>query len=190
MLRGYDFADVTAEIPQPVKGSTLYVTVRHSGFAGWGLCFADISIAGPPTSAVTSPRGRTRHAMSVSSTNSRCPSRNCGRRWATTSSTGPTRPVGPGSASGDRTASLFCHITRRAANSVTQSPGCANAWIGWSVRSIPSCRQGSTMTADAAVDATPVRPTARPLPGGTGPAARRPSSPRPRCGPAVRPSSF
>ena len=39
VLRDYDFADVTAELPQPVKGSTLYVTVRHSGFAGWGLCF-------------------------------------------------------------------------------------------------------------------------------------------------------
>ena len=39
VLRGYDFADVTAELPPPVKDSTLYVTVRHSGFAGWGLCF-------------------------------------------------------------------------------------------------------------------------------------------------------
>ena len=39
VLRDYDFADVTAEIPQPVKNSTLSVTVRHSGFAGWGLCF-------------------------------------------------------------------------------------------------------------------------------------------------------
>ena len=39
VLRDYDFADVTAELPQPVKGSTLSVTVRHSGFAGWGLCF-------------------------------------------------------------------------------------------------------------------------------------------------------
>ena len=39
VLRGYDFADVTAELPPPVKNSTLSVTVRHSGFAGWGLCF-------------------------------------------------------------------------------------------------------------------------------------------------------
>ena len=39
VLRGYDFADVTAELPPPVKDSTLYVTVRHSGFSGWGLCF-------------------------------------------------------------------------------------------------------------------------------------------------------
>ena len=39
VLRDYDFADVTAELPPPVKDSTLYVTVRHSGFAGWGLCF-------------------------------------------------------------------------------------------------------------------------------------------------------
>ena len=39
MLRSYDFADVTAELPPPVKDSTLYVTVRHSGFSGWGLCF-------------------------------------------------------------------------------------------------------------------------------------------------------
>ena len=39
VLRGYDFADVTAELPPPGKDSTLYVTVRHSGFSGWGLCF-------------------------------------------------------------------------------------------------------------------------------------------------------
>ena len=39
VLRDYDFADVTAELPPPVKNSTLSVTVRHSGFAGWGLCF-------------------------------------------------------------------------------------------------------------------------------------------------------
>ena len=39
VLRSYDFADVTAELPPPVKNSTLSVTVRHSGFAGWGLCF-------------------------------------------------------------------------------------------------------------------------------------------------------
>ena len=34
VLRGYDFADATAEIPPPVKDSTLYVTMRHSGFSG------------------------------------------------------------------------------------------------------------------------------------------------------------
>ena len=39
VLRGYDFADVTAELPPPVKDTTLYVTVRHSGFSGWGLRF-------------------------------------------------------------------------------------------------------------------------------------------------------
>ena len=39
VLRDYDFADVTAEVPQPVKYSSVYVTVRHSGVAGWGLCF-------------------------------------------------------------------------------------------------------------------------------------------------------
>ena len=40
VLRDYAFADVTAELPSPVKDSSLYVTVRHSGFSGWGLCFA------------------------------------------------------------------------------------------------------------------------------------------------------
>lgn len=40
VLRDYDFADVTAQLPAPVRDSSLYVTVRHSGFAGWGLCFA------------------------------------------------------------------------------------------------------------------------------------------------------
>ena len=40
VLRDYQFADVTAQLPSPAKDSSLYVTVRHSGFAGWGLCFA------------------------------------------------------------------------------------------------------------------------------------------------------
>ena len=40
VLRDYAFADITAELPSPVKDSSLYVTVPHSGFAGWGLCFA------------------------------------------------------------------------------------------------------------------------------------------------------
>ena len=39
VLRDYDFADLTAEVPTAVKDSTLYVTVRHSGSSGWGLCF-------------------------------------------------------------------------------------------------------------------------------------------------------
>lgn len=40
VLRDYAFADITAELPSPVKDSSLYVTVRHSAFSGWGLCFA------------------------------------------------------------------------------------------------------------------------------------------------------
>ena len=39
VLRDYYFSDVTAELPPPAKDSTLYVTVRHSGSSGWGLCF-------------------------------------------------------------------------------------------------------------------------------------------------------
>ena len=39
VLRDYQFADVTAQLPSPVKDSSVYVTVRHSGVAGWRLCF-------------------------------------------------------------------------------------------------------------------------------------------------------
>ena len=39
VLRDYAFADVTAEVPAPVKYSSLYVTVRHSGFSVGGLWF-------------------------------------------------------------------------------------------------------------------------------------------------------
>lgn len=39
MLRDYSLADVTVEIPAPVKDRTLYLKVRNSGFGDWALCF-------------------------------------------------------------------------------------------------------------------------------------------------------
>ena len=39
VLRDYSFADVTVDIPAPVKDRTLYLKVRNSGFGDWALCF-------------------------------------------------------------------------------------------------------------------------------------------------------
>ena len=39
VLSGYSFADVTVDVPAPVKDATLYVRVRNSGFGDWALTF-------------------------------------------------------------------------------------------------------------------------------------------------------
>ena len=39
VLEDYAFSDVTVEIPDTTKESSLYVKVRNSGFGGWGLSF-------------------------------------------------------------------------------------------------------------------------------------------------------
>ena len=39
VLRDYSFADVTVDVPAPVKDRTLYLKVRNSGFGDWALCF-------------------------------------------------------------------------------------------------------------------------------------------------------
>ena len=40
VLEDYSFSDITVDIPETTKESTLYVKVRNSGFGGWGLSFA------------------------------------------------------------------------------------------------------------------------------------------------------
>ena len=39
VLRGYSLADVTVDVPAPVKDRTLYLKVHNSGFGDWALCF-------------------------------------------------------------------------------------------------------------------------------------------------------
>ena len=39
VLQDYSFADVTVDVPAPVKDRTLYLKVRNSGFGDWALCF-------------------------------------------------------------------------------------------------------------------------------------------------------
>lgn len=39
MLRDYAFSDVTVELPDVTRESTLYVKVRGCGFGDWGLSF-------------------------------------------------------------------------------------------------------------------------------------------------------
>ncbi len=39
VLEGYAFSDVTVEIPDTTKESSLYIKVPNSGFGGWGLSF-------------------------------------------------------------------------------------------------------------------------------------------------------
>ena len=39
VVQGFSFADTTVAVPSPSKESTLYVKVRGSGYADWGLCF-------------------------------------------------------------------------------------------------------------------------------------------------------
>lgn len=39
VFEGYSFSDVTVEIPDATKDSTVWVKVRNSGFGGWGLSF-------------------------------------------------------------------------------------------------------------------------------------------------------
>ena len=49
VLRDYSFADVTVDVPVPVKDSTLYVRVRNSGFGDWALCFDGFLYRSTPT---------------------------------------------------------------------------------------------------------------------------------------------
>ena len=39
VLRDFSFSATDVPVPAPPKDSTLYITVRGSGFAGWALCF-------------------------------------------------------------------------------------------------------------------------------------------------------
>ena len=44
----YSFSDVTLDVPEVTKESTLYVKVRNSGFGDWGLSFAGYLTRSPP----------------------------------------------------------------------------------------------------------------------------------------------
>ena len=39
VLKDFQFSDITVEVPETTKDSTLYVNVRDSGFSDWGLTF-------------------------------------------------------------------------------------------------------------------------------------------------------
>ncbi|MDE0371424.1 MAG: hypothetical protein OXI73_02605 [Rhodospirillales bacterium] len=48
VLDDFSFSDVTLDVPEVTKESTLYVKVRNSGFGDWGLSFAGYLTRSPP----------------------------------------------------------------------------------------------------------------------------------------------